>query len=381
MPDPDHLRGFQAKACLVANRTADALAGEWRNSERPLSVPDLLHQALIAITPDDFRDLPPRYARVADALKLVARAASVARGKPPAATWQELWDAIRTIREEVREHQRAEREEQLAGMSWADDDPQAVVALGPSPGTPASPAAAPSLGEVQTPTSIRGDRQEDAQRCQPADALGHANAADGTSDERVGRYLETYPNPSIGEATQITALSELRIRRTRAWQEYEEKALDAYLLKHPDAGTPDVEQEFGFSPAKTVGMDAWKAHAQRRDAAKPLPKGRERQLTDSIAKCLSNEGAGDPTKPVEAREEIVRWIIEKADKDTRGKLNRLTSSERDAMLEHILTTCETDNLAGQAGERKLAIILEVVRSWLEDREQEHKHGRRNRGRP
>jgi hypothetical protein len=171
---------------------------------------------------------------------------------------------------------------------------------------------------------------------------------------------------------QITGLTEQRIRRTNAWKDHEDQALVAYLSKHPDAETPDIEQEFGFSPPKTVGMKAWRDHKKRKDDAKPPPKIKERPLSDAALTTRPDERAVDPSKPVETRDTLFRAILENADGDTRGQLNRLSTAQRDALLDNVVKTCDINETGGETYARKLEILLEVTRSWLEDQEQERR---------
>jgi hypothetical protein len=197
-----------------------------------------------------------------------------------------------------------------------------------------------------------------------------------TAEELVRQYLAAHPKPQLDEAKQVTALSEQRIRRTQAWKDHEENLLDEYLRSHSDAETPDVERAFGFSPAKTVGMVAWIAHRERRGASKPPRKIKERPLTVATAKCRPDKNTVDPRKPVEVRDELFRAILESAEPDTRGRMNRLSQVEKEALLDHILRTSELDEFIALGRERALAIALEITQSWLEDREQERRENSR-----
>jgi hypothetical protein len=200
----------------------------------------------------------------------------------------------------------------------------------------------------------------------------------GTAEERVRQYLDTSPNPGMAEARRITALTERKIRRTQAWKDYEEEALNAYLLKHPAASGKDVECAFGFSPAKTAGMKAWTAHMERTRASKPPRKVKERPLKDATVRARPDVRAVDPSKPVDQRDSIFQAVVEFADSDTRAALNRLSSPERDALVEHILNNSESDSQEWQGRENARALILEIAKSWLEDHEQEVREGNRKR---
>jgi hypothetical protein len=217
-------------------------------------------------------------------------------------------------------------------------------------------------GEV-TPTDLREDL--------PA-------SGGGTAEERVRHYLDRHTDPQIDEAQQITGLTELRIRRTQAWKDCEEKALDAYLRKQPDAETPDVEREFGFSAAKTVGMNAWKDHRERKNAAKPPRKIKERPL-GAAADFRPDEGAADPSKQVDARDQLLHRILQAVDRDTRGQLNRLSVAEQNRLIDHLLAQCPPTEGGDEGSMDRLTIVVEVARSWLEEREQEGRHsGRKSR---
>jgi hypothetical protein len=200
-----------------------------------------------------------------------------------------------------------------------------------------------------------------------------------TAELLVRQYLKTHPHPQIDEAKRSTSLSENKIRRTQAWKNYENETLDDHLQRHPDANTSDLQREFGFSAAKTVGMDAWKAHRERIEAAKPPRKVRERPLTDDMAICRPDERTVEPHVRVDHRDQLFRTILENADSDTRGQMHRLPLAEREMLLDHVVRSVEDTAFDGSDKERTLAIVLEVARSWLEVREQEKREcGRKGR---
>jgi hypothetical protein len=241
--------------------------------------------------------------------------------------------------------------------------------------------------ELQDGASDQSERAEEAAsahdrtgaECFEGDA-DLATPGKGTAEERVRQYLGTHPNPRIAEAQQITDLTEQKIRRTEAWKDHEEESLNAYLVDHAAATASDVEREFGFSPPKTVGMKAWTAHMERTRASKLPRKVRERPLKDATVRARQDERALDPSERVGQRDSIFRELVESADPDTRAALNRLSSPEQDALVEHILSNIESDFQEWQERENARALILEIVRSWLEDHEQEVREGNRKRRR-
>jgi hypothetical protein len=207
-----------------------------------------------------------------------------------------------------------------------------------------------------------------------ADQNELTDAGGQTTEELVRQYLATHHNCRMEEVIEAAAISESRIRRTQAWKDHEEELLDAYLSGHANATTSDVEREFSFSPAKTVGMRAWKSHRERNEAAKPPRKIKERPLTDAVVKARPDTRAADPFEPIDPREGLFRTILEAEDHDTRGRLNGLSTAERNRLLDYILGQCESAEMGAQGSERNLAIVREVTRSWLDDHEQERRRG-------
>jgi hypothetical protein len=235
---------------------------------------------------------------------------------------------------------------------------------------PASPAQENGAATVRVP----GETIEKPGVSQLANAQGLSSGSRGqTPEQLVSWYIGKSPRPQIDEVVRVTGLSKLRIQRTQAWKRYEEKALDDYLQAHPDASTRDVEREFGFSPPKTVGMVAWDAHNTRKEAAKPPQKVKEQRLTETIARFRADERAANPCAQVDDRDQLFRTILERADPNVRGQLNRLSAVERNGLLEYILSKIDATAMNDKDREKNLAIVLEVTKSWLDEFEQNQRH--------
>jgi hypothetical protein len=199
-----------------------------------------------------------------------------------------------------------------------------------------------------------------------------------SAEALVTRYLAGEPNALIGEVARATGLTKLKIQRTQAWKKHEERRLDTFLRAQPQAGTGDVKQVLGLSPGKTAGMRAWKEHRARKEAAKPPRPVKERPLSDNILCCRPDEAVADPAAKAEDRDQILQVIREEADPDTRGRINRLRPAEQEALLDHIVgTTAGGEGLDTNDSARKLALLLEITKSWLDDHEQECRHARRS----
>jgi hypothetical protein len=200
-----------------------------------------------------------------------------------------------------------------------------------------------------------------------------------TAAELVGRCLTDNPAASLKEVMSETGLTEGKIRRTSAWKDHEEGLLNDYLKDCPQATTADVAAALGFSAAKTAGMRAWKDHRARREAARPRHQVKERPLARATLECRPDKGTVDPTETAERRELIFRAVLEDADRDTKARLNGLTDGEREALGEHVLMQMDDGAWEGRGQAETRAIVAEVVRSWLEDHEQERRRqGRRGR---
>ena len=120
---------------------------------------------------------------------------------------------------------------------------------------------------------------------------------------------------------------------------------------------------------------------ERKKAGKPARKIKERPLTDSTAKCRPDERAVDPCERVDNRDQLFRAILEHAIPDIRGQMNRLSQTERETLLDHILGNIEVDAFHGPDRDRTLKIALETAQSWLEVRQQERRESsRQNRNR-
>jgi hypothetical protein len=190
-----------------------------------------------------------------------------------------------------------------------------------------------------------------------------------------------HPNADVQAVMRDTGLTERKVQRTRAWKEHDEGRLERYLGDHPRAGTADVARAFGFSPAKAVRMRAWQAHQARRQAERARRPVRERPLAPATLACRADDGAADPAARISTREQLFRVLVERAEPEARARLHRLTSAQRESLLDHLLRSTDGAAPAGAGGEERLAIALAVVDSWLDEHEheQEQRHaGRRGR---
>jgi hypothetical protein len=202
-----------------------------------------------------------------------------------------------------------------------------------------------------------------------------------TAEAVVAQCLADNPGAWIQDVMQITKLTERKIQRTQAWKDHEEERLDDYLKNHPKADTGDVEKAFHFSPAKTVGMRAWKDHQARKQAAKPQRRVKERPLTDTMVACRADPSSADPARTISDRDHIFRVVLENADPETRACLNRLSSADRAALMDYLVTSMDGETSENQDGAATLSILSEVAQSWLVEHEQQARHAEHRGRRP
>jgi hypothetical protein len=207
---------------------------------------------------------------------------------------------------------------------------------------------------------------------------GAADAHVTTAEERVSRCLAADPSASVEGVMEGTGLTKQRVWRTPAWQDHEEAALAVYLSNHPHATAAEAAAALHCSGSKIVDMRAWESHHAQKEAAKPPRRVKERPLSRGILERRADAGAADPTAAPEARDEISRRLLEGADPDTRGRLNRLNSIGWEALLHHLVKLGCAD-LPGYRAEEQRSILVEAALSWLESREQEVRHQTRKKG--
>jgi hypothetical protein len=221
------------------------------------------------------------------------------------------------------------------------------------------------------PTALIRGRLEEPRRTGIPSSLPLApTPMDATAEEKVARYLENNLSPQLTDAASATGLSKHRIQKTKAWQAFEKRQLEAFLSSKPNAQMPDVRERFGWSNPKISGMDAWKRHRERREAQKTLPESKERQLDDRTLEghpMPSREEAAE-----EAREYLWRGMLDEADPRTRGKLNGLADRDRERLLTYLVENLEPVKLKAAAEADRIQITLLAASGWLEEQEQERR---------
>jgi hypothetical protein len=138
----------------------------------------------------------------------------------------------------------------------------------------------------------------------------------------------------------------------------------------------DVKTILGFSPAKTVGMQAWKASRQCKKVGAPVRQVTERPLTTRILESRPDERSSDPAERCARRDDVFQAILEKSILATRARLSKLADADQAALVDHVLGLMGKVARAGDNTQAAAEILREVVTSWLEDREQERGRGRR-----
>jgi hypothetical protein len=200
-----------------------------------------------------------------------------------------------------------------------------------------------------------------------------------TNEAVVAQYVSSAKSPHIEEAVQVTSLSLNKIQRTQAWKNFEEQNLERYLIANRRASGEDVMRKFGFSPAKTVKMKAWKDHMGRRKAAKPPPQIKEQPLSARMLESRPDEQAAKPSALAQRQDSFFREIVEASPPAMRGKLNKLTPAECNAFTAHLHEQIPLDCLVGLQLEDRMALLVEVTGTWLDELDQEHRrHSRQDR---
>jgi hypothetical protein len=197
-----------------------------------------------------------------------------------------------------------------------------------------------------------------------------------TLEEQVGRFLAENPRASMEEVKTATGQTQGRIQRRKAWKDHNEGVLRDFLESRPEAMAGDVQAILGFSPAKTVGMQAWKARRECKKADGPVRQVKERPLTVPILESRPDKGSSDPAKRCAQREEVFQRILEMVNSATRTTLSRLADADEGELVDHVIGCADEVARAGLDAESAAEILREVVASWLDDREQKRCRGSR-----
>jgi hypothetical protein len=108
---------------------------------------------------------------------------------------------------------------------------------------------------------------------------------------------------------------------------------------------------------------------------------KERPLSATTTTCRPDNKAPDPTAVVDQRDHIFQCILENVDPETRAALNRLPLAARNELVTRVVSHMDGSPIAEDGTERQrvIGIMVEVARSWLEEREQEQRRRSRTRG--
>jgi hypothetical protein len=89
--------------------------------------------------------------------------------------------------------------------------------------------------------------------------------------------------------------------------------------------------------------------------------------------CRADASAAAPDSRAEQRDEILQAIREVADPEMTGRLKHLSSADWEALVDGV--ACQMgDELSERLDEQTTrAVLLEVVRSWLDHHEQQRRH--------
>ena len=210
---------------------------------------------------------------------------------------------------------------------------------------------------------------------EPGGAVGRCGT---TAEEQVSHCLAEDSSASVQDVAARTGLTVWGVRRTGAWKDRDEAVLAVYLRNHPNATIRNAAAAMDCAGATINGKRAWQAHQAKKEAAKPPRRVKERPLSRKILECRADDGVTDPTAAPEAQDEIFRELFEGADPNTRGRLNRLSSIDREALLDELVKSGCAD-LHGRNPEERRDILVEAALSWLESQEQDRRRQTRKKG--
>jgi hypothetical protein len=241
--------------------------------------------------------------------------------------------------------------------------------------TPVTDSSSPPPSSTEVESDRILSKTDDSPPQEPSDP----QRCGGTAEQHIAEYIATHADATLEELMASLGLTPGKIRRTQAWKEHEQKSLEDFLQANPTATAAEAGKALGISDEKVVGMPPWKRHRARVIAATPPSSIKERPLTEATLKLRPDDRAVDPIEQVDNRDQIFRLIIEGLQPSERGKLNRLSPSSREGLIEHVLGCIGSAPLEEPACDHR-EIVLEVARSWLDEEEQTQRADRRPGGR-
>jgi hypothetical protein len=171
-------------------------------------------------------------------------------------------------------------------------------------------------------TNLVGVIQENIQLGQ----MAVGGPEDAEADEDQGSGVAPRRN------APATADSAKQPKRSDAPDEYEANLLvKKFLDDHPKATVKEVSEATGISTGRISGLDAWRREMAQRNAAKPLPKKSERQLSEKMLMAKGTED--DPAGKLMEDEAIWQWLLEISPQDKRADLFQLDKQQKANLIE------------------------------------------------
>ena len=190
-----------------------------------------------------------------------------------------------------------------------------------------------------------------------------------TNEDRIRSYVRRHAKPSRDETAKALRLSPGQIDRSQAWQEYENQLL-ANFLDHATSPTlQSVQEEFGWSYAKTSKKPAWRAY----QASKPAPEPPVGQLRDTTAAQITDPTALTSEDIAANRDLLFQLMVSHAQGDTKKNLKRVakSASSQGQLLDHVINTVGEPD--GRSGDALLTLCLEIASTWLDCHYERRRH--------
>jgi hypothetical protein len=127
----------------------------------------------------------------------------------------------------------------------------------------------------------------------------------------------------------------------------------------------DVERQFGWSDSTIGRLRAWRKYRER---AQPTKK--ERPLKKTTLLLRPDDRAQKDINALIARDDFFHRVMEAADGDTRAKVARLSEKSEAKLAEYLVGNFDGYDFGEMSDEKKKDLLLESVKSWLDDHDQE-----------
>lgn len=95
----------------------------------------------------------------------------------------------------------------------------------------------------------------------------------------------------------------------------------------------------------------------------------ERPLTRQMRERRPDDRTAGPEKQPENQDQLFWQVLQAAEPAQQARLNKLTASEQQLLIDHLVETVTADELQGNDAAERVGILVELAQSWLDDHEQ------------